>query len=164
MRLALALVAALLFTACGRTTLSSPGGSSEAVAGIEIVDPWAAPTPGGVDVSAGYLTIRNGGAESDTLISVSSPRAASVEIHEMSMDGAVMRMRAVEDGLAIPPDGEVALEPGGYHLMFTGVTQPFAVGEEIPVTLTFANAGVVELSLPVGQGQAQGEGDSDESH
>lgn len=158
MRLVIALAATLLLAACGRTSLTSSNAGSEAVAGIEIAEPWAAPTPGGVNVSAGYLTVRNGGAEADTLISVSSPRAASVEIHEMTMDGAIMRMRAVEGGLAIPAQGEVVLAPGGYHLMFMGVTQPFAEGEEIAVTLTFANAGAVELMLPVRQGQAHGEG------
>lgn len=157
MRLVFAFAAALLFAACGRTTLTSPDGGHEAVAGIEIADPWAAPTPGGVDVSAGYLTVRNGSAEGDALVSVSSPRATSVEVHEMSMDGVVARMRPVEGGLAIPAHGEVALAPGGYHLMFMGVTQAFAEGEEIPVTLTFANAGVVELMMPVRQGQTHGE-------
>jgi copper(I)-binding protein len=164
MRPALALVAAFFFVACGRTTLSSPDGSHEAVAGIEIVEPWAAPTPGGVDVSAGYLIVRNGGGEADTLVSISSPRAARVEIHEMSMEGAVMRMRAVEGGLTIPAHGEVALEPGGYHLMFTGVTQPFAIGEDIPVTLTFEHAGAVEAMLPVGQARTHGEEHSEEGH
>jgi hypothetical protein len=164
MRLALALVATLFFAACGRTTLSSPDGSHEVAAGIEIVNPWAAPTPGGVDVSAGYLIVRNGGAEADTLNAVSSPRAASVEIHEMSMDGAIMRMRAVEGGLAIPAHGEVTLEPGGYHLMFMGVTQPFAEGEEIPVTLTFEHAGVIEVTLPVGAGAVHGDSHAGPSH
>lgn len=100
-------------------------------------------------MSAGYLTIVNGAEAADTLVSATSPRAASVEVHEMSMDGAVMRMRQVTGGLAIPSGGEVSLAPGGNHLMFMGVTQPFAEGESIPVTLTFANAGAVEVQLPV---------------
>lgn len=116
--------------------------------GLEIRDAWAAPTPGGVDVSAGYLTIANGG-QADRLLSVSSPRAAKTEIHEMSMDGGVMRMREVTGGLDAPAGSVVTFGPGGLHLMFTGVTQPFAVGEEIPVTLTFEKAGTREIALPV---------------
>jgi copper(I)-binding protein len=116
--------------------------------GLEIRDAWASPTPGGVDVSAGYLTIANGGP-ADRLVSVSSPRAARVMIHEMSMDGNMMRMREVSGGLDVPAGSAVSFGPGGLHLMFTGVTQPFAVGEEIPVTLTFENAGVREIMLSV---------------
>jgi copper(I)-binding protein len=84
---------------------------------------------------------------------VSSPRAVSVEMHEMSMDGDVMRMRAVE-GVAIPAGGSVAFGPSGLHLMFTGVTAPFLEGEEIPVTLTFETAGAFEILLPVHAGAA----------
>ena len=67
----------------------------------------------------------------------------------MSFDGGVMRMRAVEGGLAIPGGTMVTLEPGGQHLMFVGVEGPFSEGERIPVTLTFARAGVVSAELPV---------------
>ena len=65
------------------------------------------------------------------------------------MDGAVMRMRSVEGGLAIPAQDVVTLAPSGGHLMFMGVSQPFVEGEEIPVTLTFAGAGVRDVMLPV---------------
>ncbi len=120
--------------------------------GLEVRDAWAAATPGGVDVAAGYLSIANGGP-ADSLLSVSSPRAASVTIHEMSMNGDIMRMRNVEGGLAIPAQRMVTLAPGGGHLMFVGVSAPFVVSEEIPVTLTFANAGVREVMFPVRAGR-----------
>lgn len=115
---------------------------------LQVLDTWASPTPGGVDVSAGYLTIANEGESADQLISATSPRASRVEIHEMIMDGAVMQMRPVTT-LAIGPGERVELSPGGRHLMFFGVTQPFAPGEEIPVQLTFENAGVMDIALPV---------------
>jgi copper(I)-binding protein len=67
----------------------------------------------------------------------------------MSMDGAVMRMRQIEGGLAAPAGATVTLSPGGMHLMFYGVTQPFAEGESIPVTLTFEHAGDIGVTLPV---------------
>lgn len=115
---------------------------------LEVRDAWAPPTPNGVDVSAGYAVIVNGTDAQDQLISASSPRAQRVEIHEMAMDGDVMRMRKV-DALTVPAHGQVALAPHGQHLMFFGVSQAFAPGEQIPVTLTFEHAGTVESTLTV---------------
>jgi copper(I)-binding protein len=115
---------------------------------LELRDAWAAPTPGGVNVSAGFLTIVNGAAAADRLISAASPRAGRVELHEMAMAGDVMQMRPADD-FEIAPGQQVELAPGGLHLMFCEVATPFAEGEEVPVTLTFENAGSVTVSLPV---------------
>jgi periplasmic copper chaperone A len=151
--IALGIVA--LAAACGAppspTNTEAPTAIVRAPNGLEIRDPWAAPTPGGVDVSAGYFTIANGGP-ADRLVAIASPRASRVEVHAMSMDGAIMRMRKIEGGLAVPASGVVTLAPGGLHLMFLGVTQPFAPGEEIAVALTFEHAGARELRLPVRTG------------
>lgn len=158
MRAFFAVVTLSLAAACGAPQQAAePPASEQAPAmRLQVVDAWASPTPGGVDVSAGYLTIANGGESADRLISVSSPRAASVEIHEMIMDGAVMQMRPLT-AVDVAPGESVALAPGGKHLMFLGVTQPFTEGEEIPVQLTFENAGVMDISLPVRTGIVHGE-------
>ncbi len=140
---------ALLAAACGapqQTATSEASGPT-----ITVSDALASPTPGGVDVSAGYLTIANSGGEADRLTSVTSPRAASVEMHTMAMNGAVMEMRQI-DFADIPAGGTTSFAPGGNHLMFIGVTAPFADGEEIPVTLTFEHAGTIEATLPVRAG------------
>jgi hypothetical protein len=160
MKKLLAVCALALVAACGQqatTEPTTPPTETRApTIAIEIVEPWAGQTPGGVDVSAGYLTIRNTVATDDQLIAVSSPRAARAEIHEMTMDeNNVMRMRPLST-LTIPAGGEALLQPGGQHLMFFGVTQPFTVGEEIPVQLTFANAGVIDLNLQVRTGAMHG--------
>jgi copper(I)-binding protein len=97
---------------------------------------------------AGYLTLVNDSANADHLLSASSPRAERVEVHEMTMEGGVMQMRAVER-LAIGPGQSIELAPNGRHLMFYGVTQPFAAGETILVRLTFEHAGAIDVSLPV---------------
>lgn len=155
--IALALLA--FATACGAPQ-SAPTQSAQpaaAVTTLEVRDGWAAPTPRGVNVAAGYVTIINGTDADERLVSVSSPRAASVSIHEMSMDGAVMRMRALEGGLSLPHGETASFDPGGMHLMFTGVTAPFAEGEEIPVTLTFEHAGARNLVLTVRSPMAHGE-------
>jgi copper(I)-binding protein len=95
------------------------------------------------------MTITNHGASEDRLIGGSTPAAARVEIHEMSMDGGVMRMRKVPGGLAIPEGQTVTLAPGGYHVMFIGLKAPFATGERIPTTLRFQKAGAVTVDFEV---------------
>jgi copper(I)-binding protein len=103
----------------------------------------------GQPVGGGYLTIANKGAAPDRLIAVTSPSAGMVEIHEMKMVDDVMTMRPVEGGLEIPAGATVELKPGGAHLMFMMVTEPFKEGGEVPVTLEFEKAGKVDVKLPV---------------
>jgi len=139
-------LAAIVFAlaACGQ--VEAP--VSEHAEALRVENAWAAPTPSGVDVSAGYLTVVNGASTADALVAVSTPRAQRVEIHEMRMDGSVMHMRAVSR-LDITAGRSVSLAPGGRHLMFIGVTQPFVEGETIPVRLSFERAGEIDVSLPV---------------
>lgn len=138
----------IALAACGQASQPAPGEQQAPVAVLHVENAWAAPTPGGVDVSAGYLTMVNGAATDDALLSASSPRAERVEVHEMTIDSGVMQMRAVAR-LVIPAGQTAELAPNGRHLMFYGVTQPFAVGETIQVRLTFEHAGEVDVSLPV---------------
>ncbi len=116
---------------------------------LSIDGPWSRPTPVGATTGAGYLTITNHGASEDRLIGGSTPAAARVEIHEMSMDGGVMRMRKVSGGLAIPAGKTVTLAPGGYHVMFIGLKTKFNSGERVPTTLRFQKAGAVEVDFDV---------------
>lgn len=143
-------LAALALGACTPAPAPEPEAPAieEQATALSLSNAWARPTPGGVDVSAGYLTITNAGAVEDQLIGASSPRAAAVELHSMTMENNVMQMRQ-EQSFAIPAGGSLTFGPGGAHLMFIGVTQPFTQGESIPVTLTFATAGAIETTLPV---------------
>ena len=106
-------------------------------------------TPPGAPVAGGFLTIANGGAE-DRLVAASADFAGRTEIHEMAMEGEVMRMRELPEGLPIPAGGTVELKPGGYHLMFMELKQPLVEGETVNVTLSFEKAGEVSLPLAVG--------------
>ncbi len=124
---------------------------------------WAAATPTGAKVAAGYLSIANASGAADRLVAASSPRAARVEIHAMSMDGEIMRMRKL-DGLDVPAQGAVLLAPGGYHLMLIGIDAPLIEGETAPVTLTFAGAGVRDVTLPVRAREAGGHGGGHAGH
>lgn len=146
------LVACLAFmaAACGapQGAPETPPPAQAEQPAITIADAWAAPTPAGVNVGAGYLTLTNTQAAADTLIGVEAPRASRAEIHEMAMENGVMRMRRA-DALDLPAGETVTLAPGGLHLMFFDIATPFAAGETIEVRLRFANAGEVVAQLPV---------------
>ncbi len=90
-------------------------------------------------VSAAYMVIRNTGSAADRLLSVTSDAATIVEIHTTEMEGDVMRMRPLPDGLEIPAGGQVALEPGGYHLMLMGLQRDLVASERLSLTLSFAS-------------------------
>lgn len=109
-------------------------------------------------VAGGFLTITNTGDIDDRLVGATSDISGRMEIHEMAMDGDVMRMRELEDGLAIPAGETVELKPGGYHVMFMDLAQPLVEGETVEVTLTFENAGDVTLPLAIGAPNADGNG------
>ena len=75
--------------------------------------------------------------------------AGTTEIHEMSMIDGVMQMRPVPEGVVVPAGGEVALTPGGYHLMFMDLKRPLQEGENFAGTLTFETAGNVDVTFTV---------------
>ena len=128
---------------------AAPALAQEIKAGdLTIEKPWARATPKGADVGAAYLEIRNAGGEADRLTGGTAD-FANVEIHEMTMQGAVMKMRELKDGLAIPAHGDVKLTPGGYHVMLTGLKHPLVKGETAKVTLTFERAGAVPVDFSV---------------
>jgi len=115
---------------------------------LRIGHPYARATPPGARSGGVYLTIENLGTEPDRLLRVASPAAASAELHSMTMDGNVMRMRQIAR-LDIAPRTTVTLSSGGYHVMLTGLARPWSAGDSIPITLTFEKAGSVEVSAPV---------------
>ena len=116
---------------------------------LEIGHPWARATPPTAPTGGGYLSVKNTGTEPDRLISVSSPVAQTVQVHEMKMEGNVMRMRELEGPLEIKPGETVALAPGGFHLMMMGLKAPLKQGERVPLTLVFEKAGKIDVELAV---------------
>lgn len=116
---------------------------------VRIVQPWSRATPAGAPAAAGYLTIANDGRAPDRLLGGSSPASAQLQIHEMTMDGGVMRMRPVAGGLVIPPGATVTLKPGGLHVMFIGLKRPLKAGERLPAVLRFERAGDVPVTFDV---------------
>ncbi|MCS6760461.1 MAG: copper chaperone PCu(A)C [Candidatus Devosia euplotis] len=116
---------------------------------LNISQPFARATLPNAPVGGGFMSIENTGAAPDRLISISSSVAAQVQIHEMSMQGDVMKMRELPDGLEIPAGRTVTLAPGGFHVMFMGLRQAFVEGQTVPVTLVFEKAGSVDIDLPI---------------
>ena len=117
------------------------------VGSVQIENAYTRATVPGQQVAGGFLKIENKGA-ADQLVSASSPVAGEVQLHEMAMDGNVMKMRQVKD-IAVPSGGAVELKPGGLHLMFMNIKAPLTAGETVPVKLKFAKAGEVEVKMPV---------------
>ncbi len=120
-----------------------------AVGDLTITGAWARAMLPGQPAGGGYLTVVNKGQVADKLVSASSPVAEKVEIHTMEVVNDVMVMRPVEGGLDIPAGATVELKPGGLHVMFMAVKEPFKEGGSVPVTLEFEKAGKVEVMLPV---------------
>jgi len=123
---------------------------SWALGAIEVTQPFARATLPNAPVAGGFMSIRNDGAEDDRLMAAESAAAGRMEVHEMTMEGDVMRMRELANGLPIPAGATVDLVPGGYHLMFTELRQPLVEGETVNVTLTFEKAGEMTVPLAIG--------------
>ena len=116
---------------------------------LRVSNPFTRATPPGAVVAGAFMSIQNQGKEADRLVSASSPVAGVVEIHEMTMDGGLMKMRAV-NGIDLKPGATVELRPGGYHIMLEDLKRPLKDGEQIPLTLTFEKGGVLEVKVNVG--------------
>jgi hypothetical protein len=116
---------------------------------IRIEHPWAAAAPQGATTGIAYMRIANTGRAPIRLMGAATPAAQRVEIHTMSMDGGVMRMRPIVGGLVIPASGEVRLTPGGLHLMLIGLKGPLVAEDFIPMTLHFEGGLNINLELYV---------------
>ncbi|MBA1155233.1 DUF1775 domain-containing protein [Microvirga mediterraneensis] len=130
---------------------------------LSLEQAWSRATPGGAKVGGGYVSITNTGAAPDRLIGGSFPLASKVEVHEMRLDGDVMRMKPVEGGLEIKPGATVELKPGGLHLMFMDLKEPLKEGQTVKGTLVFEKAGPVEVEYAV-RGMGGGAAPAEHKH
>jgi periplasmic copper chaperone A len=153
-------LAALLVVSAGHAAVAA----DVTVGSLKITAPWSRATPKGAEVGGGYMTIVNSGTVADRLIGGSSSVADKFEIHEMSMDGGVMKMRPLANGIEIKPGETVALKPGGLHLMFVGLKAPLTQGDTVKVTLQFEKAGEVDVDYPVAAIGAAGPGETQMKH
>ena len=116
---------------------------------LDIRHPWSKATFAGAPVAGGFMTITNHGKEVDRLVKVSSDIAGLVQIHEMKVDNGMMKMGEVPRGVEIAPGATVELTPGGLHVMFMSIKQPFQEGDKVRAVLTFEKAGDVAVEFKV---------------
>jgi copper(I)-binding protein len=143
-----------LASPAARLDVLAPG-----VAAVDVRDAWVRASVPGQSGTGAFMKLS---APSGTrLVGASTPAAGVAEVHEMKLDGDVMRMRAVP-ALELPARQTVELKPGGYHLMLTDLKQPLANGATVPLTLQFEDAkgrkSTLELQLPVRAGAAAAAG------
>ena len=120
---------------------------------LEVSNAWARATPGKAENGAAYLTIQS--PTPDRLLTVSSPVAKKAELHTMSMEGMVMKMRPLA-GVDIPAGQPVTLKPGGQHVMLLGLDAPLREGQSFPLTLTFEKAGTRTVTVAIEKPGATG--------
>jgi copper(I)-binding protein len=114
---------------------------------VAVEAPWARASVGNSRIAVAYMTLRNAAAAPDRLLAVSTT-VGRAELHTMTMDNNVMRMRAV-DAVDIPAGGTALLQPSGLHIMLVDLREPLRAGAQVPLTLRFERAGTIEVSVPV---------------
>ncbi|MBN9247766.1 MAG: copper chaperone PCu(A)C [Hyphomicrobium sp.] len=125
------------------------------VKGVTVAYPWARATPEGAKVGAAFAEIKTDKDTSDRLVGISSPVAGRAEIHAMTMEGDVMKMRRL-DGIDLKPGESVVLKPMANHVMLFDLKQQLKEGDPVKLTLTFAKAGPIEVEGTVEPPGAKG--------
>jgi len=116
---------------------------------LTLKHPWTRATPKGAEMGGGFVAIVNAGSEADRLIGGSFALAGRTEVHEMKMEGDVMKMRKLDGGLDIPAGSTVELKPGSYHLMFMDLKAPLEADAKVKGSLVFEKAGEVPVEFAV---------------
>jgi|GEM_PF-379038 len=131
--------------------VTAAGAPAPVMAGNMMVNAvWSPATPGGATTAAIYATIMNHGKQPDTLLGGSTAVAGKLEIHQMSRANGVMSMRPIATGIPLAAGSTITLGPqADYHVMLSGLKEPLTKGTRIPVTLTFAKAGPVQVEITV---------------
>lgn len=147
--LRLQIAVAIALTVAALATVMPVRAHDYTLGALRITHPWSRATPPGAQAAGGFLKIQNTGTAPDRLIGGSLPLARTFEVHEMAMDGSVMKMRELPKGLLIEPGQTVELKPGSFHVMFMGLTGPLKAGEPVKGTLVFETAGTIEIEYKV---------------
>lgn len=144
----ISLIVCFLFGGCSSESSSKKEKEKIVLGKIELSNGWARPGSRG-QTSGAYMTISNGTASVDTLISISSDVAEKAELHEsFKNEDGTMSMRPA--GQQIIEDGfKLQLQPGGLHIMLMNLTRDLAVGDSVSVSLQFSRSGTKSISVPV---------------
>jgi copper(I)-binding protein len=114
---------------------------------VDVQGAWARATVQGQMASGAFMKLT--AKEGSKLVGISSPVAGVVEVHEMKLEGDIMKMRAVEGGVDLPAGKAVELKPGGYHVMLMDLKMPLKKDTTIPMTLTFKDAKGVQSTMAI---------------
>ena len=125
---------------------------------IEISHAWSRASAPSATTGAIYLTVANHGAGDDRLNAVSTPIAATAEIHRTLDENGVTTMPSLS-ALSIKAGGTAQFKPGAMHIMLFGLKRPLKAGESFPVTLTLEKAGALETTVTVEKAGAMGSND-----
>lgn len=123
-------------------------GHDATAAGLALREAWIREAPPTADLLAGYAELANTG---ETPVRVTGARSAefgAVELHEMRMDGGVMRMRAL-DAIEVPAGASVRLAPGGNHLMLTRPARALRAGDRVRIEFEVEGAAAVGADFEV---------------
>ena len=118
---------------------------------VTVENPFARPSPSEGGNGGAFMTIVNAGATADRLVSAQSSASKTVELHETTDEGGVMKMRPVPGGFEVPANDRLELKPGGKHVMLIGLTAPLVAGQTVEITLNFEKSGLIKLAAPVRQ-------------
>lgn len=144
----LALAGAIAVAALSHSATAFAGETM--VGNIMIMDTWSKKSPAGANVSAGFMSIMNHGSEADRLVKATAEISPNVQLHTMVMEGDVMKMQELPEGIEIPAGQTVVLKPGALHIMFMDMPGPQPeVGSTFKGTLTFEKAGTVDVVYDV---------------
>ena len=139
---------ALVVLSGGQAVASPAEGSANLRDQLSVRGAWVAEALPGQSMTAAYMIIENEGDVDEELLSVDSEVAERVELHKIEQQGEMMRMRRV-DSMVIGPGEEVALEPGGLHIMLIGLTREIKEGDTVEFKLTFESGANLTVSAPV---------------
>lgn len=123
------------------------------IGSIKIHHPWTRATPKGANVAGGFMAITNSGQTDDRLVAIRIEGVERVEIHDMTMENGMMKMRPLANGLALPAGQTIILKPGSFHVMMMGLSAPLTEGDFLKAQLTFDKAGTLDVEFVV---EAQG--------
>lgn len=163
MRLFKEIVFAAVLSLASLAAMSTGHAHEAKIGNLVIGHPWSREVPSAAKVAAGFLTITNTGSEDDRLLKATASISSNVQIHDMKMEGDVMKMMELTDGVAIPAGQTVELKPRSLHVMFMDITSTPKKGDMIRGTLVFEKAGTVEVEFAV-EDAATGMDHSGETH
>jgi hypothetical protein len=139
-------------SACASTSTeaqASPSTAAESASAgcpVQITDQWVKAAESGMTAAFGQL--ENPTDQDVTITAASSTAATAMELHEVVDKDGEMVMQPVDGGFTVPADDQLLLEPGGYHLMFMGLTGPIEAGDEVEITLTCADGATTSFTAP----------------